>query len=158
VGQQGTHIQASTHIRAHTRMRTHTKTYTHAHTYKHTNTNVRKYSQACTRTNTQTHAGVHILTSKHIATHTRTRARSHTCTHAYAFTCCARDGLRQIFSVASDAPTLVFAHTGDDFYVRVQNWERPRLHTQTHTNIHMQKGGMGVEMRGLVRISPCVPK
>jgi hypothetical protein len=35
--------------------------------------------------------------------------RAHTLarTHAYARTRCARDGLRQFFSVASDAPALV---------------------------------------------------
>jgi len=34
------------------------------------------------------------------------RAHTLTRTHAYARTRCARDGLRQFFSVASDAPAL----------------------------------------------------
>jgi len=50
--------------------------------------------------------------SKHTGTHTRTHTSTHTRTltrtHAYARTRCARHGLRQIFSVASNAPTLVF--------------------------------------------------
>jgi len=42
-------------------------------------------------------------------THTCTQTRTHTYahTHAYARTHCARDGLRQFFNVASDAPSLV---------------------------------------------------
>ena len=109
---------------AHTRTHTHTHTYTyihiHAHTYTHTNTNARKYSQArtrtytCTRTNAQIHALSLIQTHKHTGTHTRTQTHTHTHTrthahtHAYARTRCASDGLRQIFSAASDAPTIVF--------------------------------------------------
>ena len=77
--------QASTHIRAHTRTHTHTRMRTY------TNTNTRKYSQARTRTYT--------CTNTHTHRHTQTRA--------CACTRCARDGLRQFFSVASDAPTLV---------------------------------------------------
>ena len=40
--------------------------------------------------------------------HTHRATHAHTRTHAYACTCCARDGLRYFFSIASDAPTLVF--------------------------------------------------
>jgi len=86
VGQQGTH----------TRTHTHTYTHTHAHAHTHTNTNVRE----CT------HARTHIHAQTHRHTHT------HLHTHAYAHTRCARDGLFQFFSVASNAPSLAsLAHS-----------------------------------------------
>jgi hypothetical protein len=109
-----THIQASTRIRAHIRTPAHT--HTHAHNYTHTNTHAREHSQARTRmytsarTNTQTHARAHIQMPKHTGTHTHTH--THTRTHAYACTCCARDGLLQFFSVASDALALVRVSVG----------------------------------------------
>jgi hypothetical protein len=59
------------------------------HTHKNTDTREHTY----TRTNTQAHTCTHAQTLTH--------------THAYACTRCARNGLRQFFSVASDAPTLV---------------------------------------------------
>ena len=82
------HIQIQT--RAITHRRAHARTHAHAQTYRH----------ARTHTNAQTH-------STHTRTHTNTHTRTITCTHAYACTRCARDGLRQFFSVASDAPILV---------------------------------------------------
>ena len=75
----------------HTHMRTHTHTHarTHAHTYTHPLT--RRHTRA------HTHTHVHAYTRTHRLTRTL---------HAYARTRCVRDGLSQIFSVASNAPTL----------------------------------------------------
>ena len=105
VGLQGTHIQASTHICAHTRTHTHTNTRmrTHTHTQTQTRANVHRLAQHM-HTHKHTHTYKRPNTQAHTCTHTH--AHTHTCTHAYTFTCCARDGLRQFFSIASDAPTL----------------------------------------------------
>ena len=84
-----THRQACTH--AHTCARTHTHTRKRTRTHIQTQTRAHIHTYTCTRTNTRTH----------------TRANIHTRTHAYACTRCARHVLRQFFSVASDAPTLV---------------------------------------------------
>ena len=65
-----------------------------------------------------THTGVHAHThthghaQTHRRTHSHTRTNTHTRTHAYACTCCARDGLLQFFSVASDALALVRVSVG----------------------------------------------
>ena len=67
-------------------MRTHTNTHAHARTH--------------------THAQTHRHIRAHTHTHTLTHTHTHSHTHAYACTRCARDGLRQFFSVASNAPTL----------------------------------------------------
>ena len=110
--------------KAHTQACTHTHTHTHTHMHTHTNkiTRVNTHRQARTHTHTlhshkhtDIHAHAHIHTHKHTGTHARThthmctRAHTLTRTHAYVCTRCARDGLRQFFSVASDAPILVFS-------------------------------------------------
>ena len=65
----------------------------------------RTYAHTHTHTYTYTHARAH--KRPQMPKHTGT----HTCTHAYVCTRCGRDGLRQTFSVASDAPTLVLVIT-----------------------------------------------
>ena len=92
-----THMHTNTRARIETGVHMHIHMHTHKHTRAHTYT--RTNTQAHTRTNTHTHTHTHI--------HTRARIHTHTLKHAYARTRCMRDGLRQLFSVASDAPTLV---------------------------------------------------
>ena len=118
-----THRQACTHSFVHMHMHTHTHTQTHTHhehAHTHTNTNARQYTQARTDTHrhmhthkhTDTHACAHIYmhnpTGTHTRAHTHIHAHAFTPTHAYTRTHCARDGLRQFFSVASDAPSRVY--------------------------------------------------
>jgi hypothetical protein len=93
------HTHALIHI--YTRMRT----QIHIHTYKHK----RVWLLASVHTHKHTHKHTHAHTYKRPNTQAHTRAHTHTRTHAYACTCCARDGLCQSFSVASDAPTLVIS-------------------------------------------------
>jgi len=106
------HTHTERHM--HTHVHTHIYAHTHAHAHTHTNTNACAYSHRRTHTHThehaQIHACTHILTPKHTGTHTRTHTYTHTLTRtrAYACTRCAHDGLRLFFSVASDAPSLVF--------------------------------------------------
>ena len=83
------HTQAHTrthNANAHMHTHQHTRVHTHTHTHKHTDT--------------RTHAH----TCMHARTHTYIHKHTHANVHALR---CACDGLRQIFSVASDAPLLV---------------------------------------------------
>jgi len=86
----------------HTHRHTHTHTHMHAHAHTYTNTNAR--ANTLRRAHTHTHAHTHKHTCTRAHTYTRTNTQAHT--RAYACTRCARDGLRQFFSVASNAPTL----------------------------------------------------
>ena len=103
--QQDTHtrMRTRTHIQTQTRACIHTGTHAHIHMQAHKRRHTREHTY--TRTNIQAHTRAH--THTHTRTHTHTHTRTRTRSHAYAPTCCARDGLRQFFSVASDAPTLV---------------------------------------------------
>jgi len=104
VGQQGTRTEEHMHTQTHTH--THTHTHIHAcacaHTYKHKC--ARTHTHTCTRTNTHVRTRIN-------QTHRHTHAPTLSRTRAYACTRCARDGLRQFFSVASDAPSLVQTDT-----------------------------------------------
>jgi hypothetical protein len=124
VGQQDTHRRACTHahtcththththacacahtynyklVRIYTQVRTHTQTHMHAHKHRHT------HEHTYTRTNTQAHTRAHTHTHTHTCTRAHTLTRTHAYAYAYACTRCARDGLCQFSSVASDAPTL----------------------------------------------------
>jgi len=85
----------------------HTHTYTHAHTHIHMHT----HKHTDTRTHTHTNA--------------KTQAHTRAHTHAFACTCCAYDGLRQFFSVASNAPTLVAACVFISFFPHVKlDWSQ----------------------------------
>jgi len=95
VGQQGTHTGVHTHAQTHS----HARIQTHSRAHTHTLTRMRMCSHIQTQACVRMHTGAH----KHRGTHAHTLKR----THAYARTRCARDGLRQFSSVASDAPTLV---------------------------------------------------
>ena len=102
----GTHTRTYAHTHTQhnhtlTRMRMRTHTYTYMRMHKHTDTRAHTH----TRTNTQTHTRA--LTHTLIHVHAYTRAHTLSRTHAYVCTRCACDGLRQFFSVASNAPTLV---------------------------------------------------
>jgi hypothetical protein len=98
------HAQRNTCTHKHTH--THTHTHIHAcacaHTYKHKC--ARTHTHTCTRTNTHVRTRIN-------QTHRHTHAPTLSRTRAYACTRCARDGLRQFFSVASDAPSLVQTDT-----------------------------------------------
>jgi hypothetical protein len=82
------------HTYTHTRTRTHTHTHIHMHTHKYMCAHTYKRPNTIALTRAHTHTHIH--------------SRTHTCMHAC--TRCARDGLCQILSVASDAPSLVFLH------------------------------------------------
>jgi len=92
-------MRMRTHIQKQTRARIHKGVHTHIHMRTHIDTRAHTY----TRTNTR--ARIHART--HTRARIHARAHTHTRTHAYACTHCARDGLRQIFSVASNATTRV---------------------------------------------------
>ena len=87
-------------VRIYTQVRTHTQTHMHAHKHRHT------HEHTYTRTNTQAHTRAHTHTHTHTCTRAHTLTRTHAYAYAYACTRCARDGLCQFSSVASDAPTL----------------------------------------------------
>jgi len=74
--------------------------------------NTHRRAHACTHVHAQTHRHTHAHTYKCPNTQAHTRTHTHTRTHAYACTCCARDGLLQFFSVASDALALVRVSVG----------------------------------------------
>jgi hypothetical protein len=79
------------------RMHIHIQTQARAHTYTRTNI------QAHTLTHTHAHAHTHA----HTHVHAYTCAHTHSHAHMHIHTRCARDGLCQLFSIASDAPILV---------------------------------------------------
>jgi hypothetical protein len=101
---------AYTHAHAHTHMQTLTRTCIHTGAHTHIHIHARKH----TDTSASTHTHIHTQTPRHTRarthTYTHMHADTHSHTHAYACTRCAHDGLRQYFSVASDAPTLAI-HT-----------------------------------------------
>jgi len=112
-----THRRACTHARTHAHTCTHTHVHTHTHEHTHTNlkcarvyTLAHAHTYTCMRTNTQTHSRAHIHPRKHTGTHAHTHTHTRARTHAYACTCCAHDGPRQFFSVASDRPHLSLLH------------------------------------------------
>jgi hypothetical protein len=94
------------------------KAHTQAHTHTHAHTHIHSRSCTCAHTLTQTRARIHTgaHTHIHMRTHKHTDTRAHTCTRtnaqAHTRSRCARDGLRQFFSVASDALTLVYKRDG----------------------------------------------
>jgi len=100
VGQQDTHTGVPAH--------THTCARTHTHARMRTCTHIRTQTSVCMHTGE--HTQIHRHTRAHANIHTRACARTHTHSHTLTHTCictrCARDGLRQFFSVASDAPSL----------------------------------------------------
>jgi len=104
-----------THTHLHTQTRANTCRRAHAHTLAHAQTH------KLTDTRTHTH------TYKHPNTQAHTYAQTHTHMHAYACTCCACDGLRQFFSVASDTPTLVLGKLG---CIEIRKQEGSRRHKQ----------------------------
>ena len=94
------HLRGSkAHTQRYMHTHTHTHTYTHTHAHTHISTNAHTYTRTNTRVRTHTNAQSHRHTHAH--THILTRTRANACTR------CARDGLRQFFSVASDAHSLV---------------------------------------------------
>ena len=112
--------QASTFIQTNACTRTHTHTHTskhvqanrnrsaHAHTHAHMQTHTRAYIHKCNNAGSNTNNYTRTRTHIHTRTHTQVQTQL-TGKHAYARTHCACDGLRQFFSVASDAPTLFFS-------------------------------------------------
>jgi hypothetical protein len=85
--------------------KTHTGTHTHIHSHACACAHTYKYRRAREYTGAHTHTYVHAQTDTR--THSLALTHRHTRAHVYARTRCARDGLCQFFSVASDAPTLV---------------------------------------------------
>jgi len=98
---------ASRHTHAHTNKRTrahkHTRTHVHTHTRTHIHKNAQTHTDIHTYTNTHKYTQIHTCTWTH--THTDTHTHKHT--HAYARKRCARNGLCQLFSIASDTSPLV---------------------------------------------------
>jgi len=77
-------------------VRSQTHTHAHGQTLIHTRTHIHTYTHTCARTHTHTNARK--FTGGHTLIHTHT--------HAYVRTCCARNGLCQLFSIVSDASPL----------------------------------------------------
>jgi len=118
VGQQGSHTRAHTHTHGHIRTRTHIQTQTRARTHTDAHSHMKTYKHTDTHAQTHRHARAH--------THTHT----HTDTHAYEHTLCTRDGLRQLLSVTSDAPSLVDKHSqgmGEMWFYKVFEHNTPRV-------------------------------
>ena len=117
------------HTRTHTHKQTNTHTYTHTHARTHTHTHARTHTYTHTHTHTNTHA--------------HTQAHTHARTHTYTHT-----------------------HTHTHMYKRAQSTHKLPVHSAKgfanfSASLAMlpptcpcQKGGMGVKMRILVRISP----
>ena len=117
VGQQGTLMHTHTHMRAHTYTQTCMNTHIHTHAHIHTHTHIyivckhtHTYKHTHTHTYTRVHANAYRRAHAYAQTHLHTR--THRLTHAHMHVRVAQtvhDGLRQLFSNASNAPPLVQA-------------------------------------------------
>jgi len=95
--------------KAHTNTHIHSCACACAHTYTNTRANTHRRAHTQTHAQTHRHARAHIHTHRHIDTHarkcTRARVRAYTCICTHAL--CAL-WASPLFSIASDAPSLVY--------------------------------------------------